>query len=115
MLFTIHCTFAPGVFANAKQFRLEHYAFLREVRASIVEGGPLLGPDGLPGGMLMVVEAGDEAAARAFIAREPYNAHGFFESVSIRRWSHVIPEPKPGFIDAEYQKELSQRPNQQNS
>jgi uncharacterized protein YciI len=109
MLFTIHCTFAPGAFANAKQLRLEHYAFLREVRSAIVEGGPLLGPDNLPCGMLMVVEAGDEPAARVFIAREPYNAHGYFESVSIRRWSHVIPEPQPGFIDAEYQKELSLR------
>ena len=39
MLFTIHCTFAPGAFANAKQLRLEHYAFLQEVRNSIVEGG----------------------------------------------------------------------------
>ena len=109
MLFAIQCTFAPGAFPQAKEVRLEHYAFLREVRQTIVEGGPLLGPDGMPTGMLMVVHVPDEATARAFIAREPYNARGFFESVAVRRWSHVIPEPEPGFIEHEYEKELARR------
>ena len=61
MLFTIHCTFAPGAFAKAKQLRFEHYAFLREACSSIVEGGPLLGPDNLPYGMLMVVNTFEKA------------------------------------------------------
>jgi len=109
VLVTIFCTFAPGAYANAKQLRLEHYAFLREVRRSIVEGGPVLGPDGVPSGMLIVLETESLELARSFIAQEPYNAHGFFESVSIRRWSHVIPEPHAGYIDEECDKERAAR------
>ena len=109
MLIAIVCTFAPGAFANAKQLRLEHYAFLREVKPLIVEGGPLLGADGVPLGMLMVIETDNFESARAFIAREPYNAHGFFESVAVRRWSHVIPEPHTGYIDEEYGNEVEKR------
>jgi uncharacterized protein YciI len=109
VVFTIHCTFAPGAFAHAKRLRMEHYAFLREVRGSIVEGGPLVGPDGVPVGMLMVVEGADERAARELIAREPYNANGFFESVAVRRWAHVIPEPHAGYIEGEYEKERALR------
>ena len=109
MRFAIHCTFAPGAFANAKSRRLEHYAFLREARGVIVEGGPLLGSDGIPTGMLMVIEAESEESARGFIALEPYNANGFFDSVVIRGWSRVIPEPTDGFIENEYQKEFRLR------
>ncbi|MBV8707298.1 MAG: hypothetical protein JO182_22785 [Acidobacteriaceae bacterium] len=107
MLFTILCTFRPGGQAEAKQRRLEHYEFLRRVKDSIVEGGPLLGPDDFPAAMLIVVDRDSPEAAHAFIAEEPYTKHGLFESVLIRKWSHVIPEPTPDFIEAEYRKELS--------
>ena len=109
MLVAILCTFAPGAYSHAKELRLEHYAFLREVRKTIVEGGPLLGPDKTPTGMLIVVDVLSVEDARAFIAKEPYNSHGFFESVQLRVWSHVIPEPHPGFIEEQYQSELSSR------
>jgi uncharacterized protein YciI len=105
MLYTIHCTFRPGAYAHAKPVREEHYAFLARRRGDIVEGGPLLGPDGTPQGMLMVVEMPDEEAAATFISEEPYTRHGFFESVAVRRWSHVIPEPTPGFVQNELAKE----------
>jgi hypothetical protein len=62
--------------------------------------------------MLIVVEVESEEAARAFIANEPYNANGYFESVAIRRWSRVIPEPHPGYIEEEYQKEQHARNGQ---
>jgi hypothetical protein len=61
--------------------------------------------------MLIVVEMENEQSAREFIQKEPYNAHGFFESVAIRKWSHVIPEPHVGYIEEEYQKELNNRKN----
>ena len=109
MLFTILCTFRPGGQAEAKQRRLEHYEFLRKVKRSIVEGGPLLGPDGFPTNMLIVVDCENEEAVKSFIAEEPYTKNGLFESVSIRRWSHVIPEPSEGFIESEYKKELALR------
>jgi uncharacterized protein YciI len=98
---------SPGAFAQAKQLRLEHYAFLRKVKGTIVEGGPLLGPDGVPTAMLIVVERESPEAAHAFISEEPYTRNGLFESISIRRWNHVIPEPTPNFVETEYQKEVT--------
>lgn len=109
MLFTILCTFRPGGQAEAKQKRLEHYEFLRTEKNSIVEGGPLLGPDGYPTAMLIVVDRDSELAAKEFISEEPYTKSGLFETVSIRRWSHVIPEPSENFIEDEYKKERSAR------
>lgn len=109
MLFALICTFAPGAFARAKGLRLEHYAFLRTARGVIHEGGPLIGPDGVPVGMLMAIEAEDEEAARQFVDGEPYNRNKLFESVSVRRWRHVIPEPRPGYIEAEYKAEVERR------
>ncbi|MBV8866299.1 MAG: hypothetical protein JO210_12980 [Acidobacteriaceae bacterium] len=109
MLHTILCTFRPGAFAQAKQLRLEHYAFLRRVKDTIVEGGPLLGPDGVPTAMLIVVDGESPEAAHAFISEEPYTKNSLFESVVIRRWNHVIPEPTLGFIEGEYLKESRAR------
>jgi len=109
MLFTILCTFRPGGQAETRNLRLEHYAFLREVKGAIVEGGPLLGPDGVPANMLIVVDRESEEAVKSFIADEPYTKNSLFESVSIRRWRHVIPEPSENFIETEYKKEMSLR------
>ena len=107
MLYTILCTLRVGVGPELKRRRLDHYDFLRRERGQIVEGGPLLGPDGAPAAMLLVVNGASPEAAREFIASEPYHAAGLFESVSIQPWRQVIPEPEPGSIEREYQKELA--------
>jgi uncharacterized protein YciI len=109
MLHTILCTFKPGAFAEAKAKRLEHYEFLRREHQHIVEGGPLTGSDGQPTAMLMVLDRDSIEEARAFIAMEPYTAAGLFESVSVRQWHQVIPEPQEDFIEHEYQKEAAAR------
>jgi uncharacterized protein YciI len=109
MLYTILCSFGPGAFSRAKELRLEHYEFLRRVKNSIVEGGPLLGVDGIPTAMLMVIERETFEEAKAFISEEPYTKSGLFESVSIRCWKQVMPEPVPDFINSEYEKELAAR------
>ena len=107
MLHTILCTFKPGALAEAKSKRLDHYEFLRREQHGIVEGGPLTGPGGLPISMLIVVDRDSIEAAHAFISAEPYTAAGLFESVSIRQWHQVIPEPEASYIEHEYQKELA--------
>lgn len=109
MLYTVLCTFRPGGLTDAKEHRLEHYEFLRKVRDTIVEGGPLLGPDEKPAAMLLVVDRDSIEAAHDFISSEPYTSQGLFESVVIRKWSQVIPEPAPNFIETEYEKERSLR------
>ncbi len=107
MLHTILCTFKPGALAEAKAKRLDHYEFLRREQHQIVEGGPLTGSDGLPTAMLIVVDRDSLEAAHDFISHEPYTAAGLFESVSIRQWHHVIPEPEASYIEHEYQKEFA--------
>ena len=109
MLYTILCTFRPGAYSHAKALREEHYEFLARCRGDIVEGGPLLDPDGIPTGMLMVIDKPNVEAAQAFIAGEPYTNGGFFESIAVRRWSHVLPEPTPGYILSELAKEQQAR------
>lgn len=106
MTYTILCAFRPGGLAEAGPLRLSHYEFLRRVRHRIIEGGPLLGPDGHPTHMLMVIEAENAGSARDFIHEEPYNRAGLFESVSIRKWSHVLPEPSENYLENEYRKEV---------
>ena len=107
MLHTILCTFKLGALQEAKTRRLDHYEFLRREQHRIVEGGPLTGPDGLPVAMLIVVDRDSIEAAHAFILKEPYTAAGLFESVSIRQWHQVIPEPEASYIEHEYQKEFA--------
>ena len=109
MLHAILCTFKPGALAEAKAKRLEHYEFLRRKRRDIVEGGPLTGTDGLPTAMLVVIDRDSVEAARDWIAHEPYTAAGLFESVLIRQWHRVIPEPEQDYIEHEYGKELATR------
>ena len=109
MLISILCTFRPGAYSKAKEMRLEHYEFIRAQKSTIVEGGPLLGPDGVPSAMLIVIDRPKAADARSFIENEPYTANGLFESVEIREWRRVIPEPVPDFVENEYKKELAAR------
>lgn len=109
MLQAILCTFRPGGFAHANLLREQHYEFLANHMMDIVEGGPLLGPDGIPTGMLIVVDKPTLEAAQEFISHEPYAHAGLFESIAIRRWSHVLPEPQPGYVKNELAKERSAR------
>jgi uncharacterized protein len=105
MRYVLLCWFRPGAYAEVKPLREKHYEFLARYQSEIVEGGPLLDDDDAPAGMLMVVDRPSLVAAREFIADEPYTKHGLFESVSIRQWSRVLPEPTPGYVRGELEKE----------
>jgi len=103
--FAILCTFRPGGPAGTKALRGKHYEFLLAQMGRIVEGGPLVGLDGIPTAMLMVVEAESVEEAREFIAGEPYTHAGLFDSVMVRQWRHVLPEAEPGAVAAELARE----------
>lgn len=53
--------------------------------------GPLLA-DGAPVGSLVVFEAADLAAARAFAASDPYVVHGVFARHEVQETRDVLPE-----------------------
>lgn len=49
--------------------------------------------------MILLLDVPDADAAQAFIADEPYTAHGVFSRVEVRSWARVLPEPHPGALD----------------
>jgi len=85
--------------ANGLETRLAnrpaHLDFLKAHRERIKIGGPLLSPDGerMIGSML-IVEAENEAEARALLAEDPYAKAGLFQEVSVLPWRWVVNPPE---------------------
>jgi uncharacterized protein YciI len=52
----------------------------------VLQSGPTISPTGQENGSLVVLDAKDEAAVRAFFSRDPYIRADLFASVEIRRW-----------------------------
>lgn len=91
MLFAIHCIDKAGDGSLRMANREAHLGFLKESADMVRLGGPLLSDDGgrMVGSML-VIEAEDMAAARAWAARDPYAKGGVFERVDIHPWRAVV-------------------------
>jgi uncharacterized protein YciI len=93
------CTLGPDVEARRLELRASHLEYIASQRASILFGGPTLSAEGRPERMLIILTVPDLAAAHAFVAAEPYSAHGVFETVEVRAWSQVLPEVEPGALE----------------
>lgn len=80
--FVLNCRDAKG---SAEIRPLHRDAHVAHVRGSgIVRiAGPMVDDAGVPVGSLLIVEADDLAAARAFADADPYAAAGVFASVDI--------------------------------
>lgn len=90
-LFLILCTDKPDARALRAATRPDHLAYLEEGGVQVKLGGPWLDEgDGGPLGSMLVVEAADIAAARAFAAADPYARAGLFASVEVRPWRLVV-------------------------
>ncbi len=57
----------------------------------VAYAGPLLDPGGKPCGSLVVFEAQNLAAARAFAESDPYVSEGVFERIQIWETRKVLP------------------------
>ena len=88
MLFVIHALDAAG--ARREPFYPEHRAHQDNGAAfgvEIVMGGPLVGDDGQTAvGSLIVVEAKDRAAGKAFTDSDPYHLNGVWDAVEIHAY-----------------------------
>jgi len=94
MLFAISCLDKPDHGAVRAEIRPAHLAFLEANAARIKIAGPYLDDGGARMiGSLLVIEADDDAEARAFAEADPYARAGLFESVAIRPWKWVIGQP----------------------
>ena len=91
MLFVIHMIDRPHGAELRKQTSAAHLEFVGAHLAQMYCGGPLLDDSGkAPVGSMVIMDFDDRASAEAFIAQEPYNAAGLFESVTIRRFGPVV-------------------------
>ncbi|HEY4266415.1 MAG TPA: YciI family protein [Micropepsaceae bacterium] len=65
--------------------REQHMAFVKETGV-VRLGGPFLDAKGDMAGSLIIFEATDMDAAKAWNARDPYMKAGLFQSTDIRPW-----------------------------
>ncbi len=74
------------------ELRAEHEAFQAGVMDQYVARGPLLSDDGARQiGSLMIIDVADEAAARDFLAREPFESGGLFAQTTVHQWLLDLP------------------------
>lgn len=87
-LFAVICRDKPGALQTRIDTREAHLGYLRD--GGIVRmAGPLI-EQGEMRGSLLVVEADDLPAARAWAAGDPYKAAGLFDRVEVIEWKKVI-------------------------
>ncbi|MET0574833.1 MAG: YciI-like protein [Mesorhizobium sp.] len=98
MLFALICNDQPGHLQVRLDARPDHVAFLDDLNAkgALKFAGPFLDADAKPNGSLVVIEAADQAAARALADADPYAKAGLFASVDIRPWNWVFNNPANG-------------------
>ena len=83
MLFVIIATDKPNSLALRMATREAHFAYARETGV-IKLGGPFLGPNGDMAGSLIIFEAVDLEAAKAWHANDPYVKAGLFAQSEVR-------------------------------
>jgi uncharacterized protein YciI len=95
MLFVLTCTDKPNSAALRGDVRPKHLAYLEGHRDRVKLAGPFLSDDGqTPTGSMLIIDAADLAAAKAFAANDPYAQAGLFASVDIKPWRWTVNPPK---------------------
>jgi uncharacterized protein len=90
--FVLICIDKPNSLALRMATREAHFAYGRATPGMIRLGGPFLDEAGEMAGSLIIMEAADLEAARAWQASDPYNLAGLFERVEIRPWRATFGE-----------------------
>ena len=85
MLFVVTAIDKENSLALRMATREAHFAYARQTNV-IKLGGPFLGPKDEMAGSLIVFEAADLAAAKAWHANDPYVKAGLFAHSEVRPW-----------------------------
>lgn len=85
MLFVLTAIDKPGSLELRMATRDAHFAFIRD-SGVLKLGGPFLDANGNMAGSLIIFEADDLAAAKAWHAKDPYVKAGVFAQSDIRPW-----------------------------
>ena len=87
-LFAVICRDKPGALQIRLDTRNAHPAHIRD-SGIVAMAGPLI-EEGEMRGSLVILEAADLDAARAWAEADPYKAAGLFASVDVIAWNKVI-------------------------
>ena len=92
--FVVICIDKPDSLALRLATREAHFAYARAMPAGFIRmGGPFLDEDGEMTGSMILVEARDIEAVRAFNAADPYTLAVLFRWVELRAWKQTFPAP----------------------
>jgi hypothetical protein len=80
---------APGAMALRMQHLAAHLAHVEAHLGDFLVAGPLRNAAGEICGSMLVVKAGSEAEARAFLENDPYFAAGIWNRIEISAFSAV--------------------------
>ena len=88
--FVLVCIDKPGALALRMATRQAHFDWLAQHPGVVRLAGPFLNAAGEMAGSLIIFEAADLEAARAFAAADPYAKAGLFESAQLRPWRATL-------------------------
>lgn len=89
-LFALFCVDKPDSLDLRLATRPAHLAYAGGFSGQMKLGGPLLDAKGDMAGSLMILEADDLDAAKAFSANDPYTQAGLWQSVDIKPFRATI-------------------------
>ena len=90
--FVLICIDKPNSLALRMATREAHFAYGRATPGLIRLGGPFLNEAGEMAGSLIIMEAADLEAAKAWQAADPYTLAGLFERVEVLPWRATFGE-----------------------
>jgi uncharacterized protein YciI len=90
MQFVALCTDKPNGLEIRMQHRPEHLAWLEANKARVLLAGPFLDGAGQMTGSMLVIEADDEADAKAFLAGDPFARVGLFSASEVKPWRRTF-------------------------
>ncbi len=97
MLYYVHRLDKQGGLALRLKTRPVHLEYLKTQVSRLFAAGPVLTPDGKsPIGSLFLVEAKDEADLKVFLAGDPYDKVGLFQTLTVSPWRKVFSDPGVG-------------------
>ena len=92
MRYAVFCQDKPDQADVRRTHRDAHFAHLDHFAAHIIEAGPLLAEDGSHSvGSLLIVEFENRREVEDFIAQDPFNTAGVFQSTIVRPYKKILP------------------------
>lgn len=91
-LYIITCVDKPDSLDLRLATRQAHLDYAKNWVDRMLVGGPLLSDDGQTmQGSMLILDLDDPVQIDDYLANDPYNQAGLFESVTVRRYKKMLP------------------------